>query len=661
MLNENTITMINTLNYKRMMRATLLVLLMSVVGLFKGYAQEGFTVDGLHYTINDDGVSVTVLGEFGEDYYPLVIPESVNYDGVDYAVTAISDFAFSWIGIGGELVIPNSIVTIGDFAFEGCTDLTGLTLGESVVEIGRYAFADCYGCEGDLVIPNSVVSIGEGAFDGCYKFTGLTIGNSVTTIGYDAFGGCFSLMGALVIPNSVVAIDENPFWGCAGIDQMTVESGNTVYDSRDNCNAIIETATNTMIAGCSNSVIPNTVVSIGDHAFDACGIASVVIPNSVVSLGNSAFSFCLNLNSIVIPSSVTTIGKEVIAGCLYLEQVIVEDDNPVYDSRDHCNAIIETATNVLLSGCKNTVIPNSVTEIGEYAFISCYRLTSIFIPLSVTKIDHHAFKNSGLTGGLVIPNSVVSIEENAFFGCNNLDGCLTLGSSLTQIGYNAFCGCMSLKNVIVLASTPPALEDGTFGYIELDQLVVTCGNKDVYEASDWADCFIAIEEDCSTYSVAVEENAMGTIEVSANQAPLGEEIMVSCTPASGNELVQIIVCKADDAEQLVPVYAISNQGSMFVMPNYDVIAKAVISGYSVGEENMGAMLVYPNPTDGIVKIETENLRYVSVFNAVGQKVYEEQVNGNELEINLGSQEAGVYLIRLETATGVAIKRVVLTK
>jgi|GEM_PF-1382330 len=320
------------------------------------------------------------------------------------SVTSIGEDAFSyWSGLT-SVTIGNSVTSIGSNAFRGCSGLTSVTIGNSVESIGSYAFYKCSGLTSvtfhckeigswfkgntnikEIVISDEVTSIGNSAFDGCSGLTSVTIPNSVTSIGEYAFADCSGLT-SVTIPNSVTSIGEFAFAVCSGLTSIVVESGNSKYDSRENCNAIIETASNTLIAGCMNSIIPNSVSSIGDGAFVGCsGLTSVTIPNSVTNIGNYAFVGCSGLTSISVASG-----------------------NNKYDSRGNCNAIIETASNTLIQGCKNTIIPNSVTSIGEDAFSYCSGLTSITIPNSVTTIGNWAFASCpGLT-------SVISCIENPF-------------------------------------------------------------------------------------------------------------------------------------------------------------------------------------------------------------------------------------------------------
>ena len=263
-------------------------------------------------------------------------------------------------------------------------------------------------------------SIGRCAFSECSSLTSITIPNSVTSIAGGAFQHCSALT-SITIPNSVTSIGDFAFEYCSSLTTMVVESGNTTYDSRENCNAIIETATNTLIAGCQSTIIPNSITSIGFAAFDACSsLTSITIPTSVKSIGGSAFSECSSLTSITIPNSVKSIGDAAFSDCSSLTSIVVESGNTVYDSRENCNAIIETATNTLIAGCQSTIIPNSVTSIGNWAFFYCSALTSITIPNSVTSIAGGAFQHCSALTSITIPNSVTYIGFNAFYVFNKL-------------------------------------------------------------------------------------------------------------------------------------------------------------------------------------------------------------------------------------------------
>ncbi len=304
------------------------------------------------------------------------------------------------------------------------------------------------------------------SFDEMQYFTGLTEISAYT------FSGCSGLT-SITIPSSVTSIGKgqrSAFGGCSGLASITVESGNTVYDSRNNCNAIIETESNTLLLGCQSTVIPNSVASIeawafssssgltsinipnsvtsiGGSAFYGCsGLTSINIPNSVTSIGNDTFYDCSGLTSIDIPNSVTSIGSWAFYGCSGLTSITVESGNMVYDSRDNCNAIIETGTNTILYGCQNSVIPNTVFYIDGWAFYGCSGLTSINIPNSVISIGQCAF--SGCTGltSIDIPNSVTSIGSSAFSGCSGLTS-VNIPNSVTSIGSYAFYGCSGLTSI----------------------------------------------------------------------------------------------------------------------------------------------------------------------------------------------------------------------
>ena len=196
---------------------------------------------------------------------------------------------------------------------------------------------------------------------------------------------------------------------------ISIDPNNSVYDSRNNCNAIVETATNTLKAGCKNTIIPASITEIGKGAF----------------YGH------LKLKKITIPKSIKTIGKDAF-GMTGLESIVVNKENTVFDSRENCNAIIETNTNTLIVGCKKTVIPNSVTEIGDYAFERCFGLSAIYIPNSVKKIGDYAFKHCFNIKTINIPDSIEQIGTGAFVNCEELMEDDEIYYKIEHLNYDAF-------------------------------------------------------------------------------------------------------------------------------------------------------------------------------------------------------------------------------
>ncbi len=313
-----------------------------------------------------------------------------------------------------EVKIEDGVRSIGDNAFSGCSSLTSITIPEIVTSIGDYAFNGCSSLL-SVKIPDNFTSISEGTFGGCSSLTSITIPDSVISIGEEAFSGCSSLT-SVIIPDSVTHISKRTFSGCSNLTFIT---------------------------------IPDSVRWIDRYAFENCSsLTSITIPDNLYSIGYHAFENCESLTSITIPDSVTSIEDGAFLYCSNVKEIYVDENNKKYDSRDNCNAIIETKTNTLVKGCQNTIIPYGVSKIADYAFSGCHNLTSITIPDSVSYIGRSAFGGCGITF-LTIPDSVNIIEGYAFSCCRNLTS-VTISNGLTDFGGFIFQWCEALTSVTIL-------------------------------------------------------------------------------------------------------------------------------------------------------------------------------------------------------------------
>ncbi len=244
-----------------------------------------------------------------------------------------------------NLIIPSEIdgytvKSIGDCAFEGSTGLNSLTIPSSVEFINWYAFDNCSGLR-TLVISEGVKEICRGAFNGCSSLTNVIIPNSVTLIDIGAFADCSALT-RVNIPQNVEIIGTYAFQNCSSLSAITVDKNNEYYDSRNNCNAVIETDSDVLILGCKNTNIPNTVSQIGEGAFDGCTqLESITIPDNVTAIGDYAFEGCTGLTSAAISENAERIGTGAFDWCTGLVGITVPISVEFIGSSafDHCNSL----------------------------------------------------------------------------------------------------------------------------------------------------------------------------------------------------------------------------------------------------------------------------------------------------------------------------------
>lgn len=434
-----------------------------------------FKEGGLCYNINKDGKTVTMTYEnlimFAFDAPAptergyvgnIVIPEKVKHNGKTYKVTAINRGTFSCNSELARVAIPNSVKTIGKEAFCNCYQLKEVILPPDLTEISDYMFAES-------------------------GLQTINIPNKVETIGNNAFAS--SSLKSVTIPNSVKTISKSAFSGCRWMETVTMG---------------------------------NSVKSIDEAAFSICGnLKSINFPSSLKEIGAKAFYECSGLEQVTIPASVTTIGDGAFSNCHGLTSIKVQEGNNRYDSRNNCNAIIETASNTLIVGCDASVIPSSVTTIGNEAFVGCYGFKSLEIPSSVKTIGNQAFFYCINLKELNIPNSVESIGERAFCGCDSLENvviansvksigygaflhddhikAVTIGSGVKSIGSWAFKGLDAVKSITSKIDDPSSVKLGEAVFDEIDKeactLYVPRGTAASYkEAPQWKDFKKTIEQ-----------------------------------------------------------------------------------------------------------------------------------------------------------------------
>ena len=379
-----------------------------------------------------DGQIITAIGE--KAFYDCNKLTNVK---ISDSVTSIGSYAFYNCSGLTSITLPDSVTSIGSSAFYGCSGLTSITIPDDITSIGNSAFQNCSSLT-NITIPDSVTSIGYSAFQNCSGLTSVIIGNGVTSIGKSAFKGCNGLT-SITIPNNVANIGNRAFEYCSGLTSITIpDSVTSIGDYAFHaCRKL------------TSIIISDSVTNIGNGAFwDCYGLEEVhitdlaawyaiefngsysnplyyaqklylnselvtdlVIPDSVTSIGDYAFQNCSSLTSITIPDSVTSIGSSAFYGCSSLTSI---------------------------------TIPDGVTSIESSAFYGCRSLTSITIPDGVTSIESSAFSGCSSLTSITIPDSVTSIGVEAFSGCSGLTS-IAIPDGVTSIGFEAFSGCSGLE------------------------------------------------------------------------------------------------------------------------------------------------------------------------------------------------------------------------
>lgn len=370
-----------------------------------------------------------------------------------------------------------------------------------------------------------IVSLGRYAFSGCDKVTEVKLPEGLQSIGPDAFSQC-SRLETISIPSTVTKISNSmTFWFCSGLKSISVADGNTRFDSRDNCNAIIQKEGNVLILGCANSTIPEGVEEIGTEAFcGASGLTSVELPASLKVIGSEAFRGT-GLTSITIPSGVESIGEWSFHDCEGLASVSLGEG-------------VRSIGKGAFNGCYSLAdinIHNNIEYIGSEAFSYCKKLPNFNLPSKLTKIKDYTFRGCNSLTEVYIHNNVDSIGLLAFGECESLEK-ITFGKGLTTIESGAFSQCDNIKSVVCFQDTPLDMRGDVFysPTYKNAALSVPRGSRKQYAAAmPWSNFQRIVEFDpVAQISVATSADGLGSLAISGIY-DLGSQVKLSASSESG--------------------------------------------------------------------------------------------------------------------------------
>ena len=446
-----------------MKKQLVMCLLGCLLSSIKAWAYD-FELNGLYYTITDataKTVEVSNVADYDNngDFYSgsITIPRRISYNNVIYDVTKIGNDAFENCRDLTSVSIPESVTIIGSAAFHDCVALSSITIPNSVTTIGDYAFCGCWVLS-DVIISNSVTDINRMAFAWCVNLSSVTIPNTLTSIGDAAFGYSDNLTSVTSELATPLPITEEVFTNRANATLFVPVGSKAAYEAADYWKEFKEIKEIIMFADANVKAL-----CVANWDTDGDGELSVAEAAAVTSLGEvfmganitsfdefkyftgiteipdwHGFNDCTTLTSIVIPASVTSICGSAFANCVELRSLTVDPDNNVYDSRNNCNAVIETATNKLVVGCAVSQIPYGITTIGDAAFWGRWWMQKMIIPQTVTTIEGYAFAFCISLHSIYLPASVSAIGEGAFTECGALTSVTVERKIPVEIAENVF-------------------------------------------------------------------------------------------------------------------------------------------------------------------------------------------------------------------------------
>ena len=580
----------------------LIILIFALVSFIMRASAYDFLSGNLLYSINNTNTTEVILvghvdgtAAQGE----LVIPQTVNHEGVDYTVTIIGKRAFFGCqSLTGSLVIPNSIVEIMPGAFYNCTGLTGdLIIPNSVTKMNidlspentvPGAFENCTGFDGLLVLSNTLETIGDarggGCFRGCINLKGeLVFPNTLTYIGESAFEYCTGLTGTLVIPESVTEISHYAFAGCSGIEDV---------------------------------VFPSSPVKIGAFLFSNCtALTRIVIPEGWISTGEYTFTYCSNLNEVHLPESLTVIDGGAFSDCPKLERIN---------------------------------FPHGVKEIFNYAFGNCVALESLDLPDNLDLISVSAFAGcTGLSGTVIIPAK--ELKRGAFRACTGISH-LVLGESTNYVSELAFEDT-DVESMTIKAVVPPELDSWGVWHFDRDlPVIVPCGTLAAFQNSEgWCEFTNMHEGITDLFSVVSSDENTGILSILKNASCEDKTILVEASPNEGFEFLYWKI----DGEKV----SIENPISFELKKDTELIA--YFSGTNVNETEQ-KLSIYPNPVRDLLHLQLSIDVHPVQVELYDQQSHLVRIQKDCFEkIDMGLLSSGFYTMRIILTDGkVYVNRVV---
>ena len=394
------------------------------------------TNDKLTFTLNNDRQSYGVSAKYySGDYGAVVIP--ATYQGKP--VTVIREGAFRYTSTLTRVYIPHTIVEIGDGAFFSSTDLVTIEVSaynpvyasfdyclynKNLTELIRFPAG-----RKTLSFPGNITTIKKEAFSQCDVSRINNWPDSITTIEDKAFEGA-TTGNSFTLPKNVTTIGEEAFNGCP-FSQITF--GNQIQEI--GAYAFEYTALTVV-------EIPSSVRKIGEQAFAFCNsLENVKIRSGLEVIESRAFAWDRYLAEINIPDTLRELASDAFEECESIRKIVVASQNPYFASQNYV-VYNKSFTRVIKCPATKTsvTLPNTVTEIGDFAFECCLNLTSITIPNGVTSIGKYSFRSCTSLSSVTLGTGVLSIRAHAFNGCTSLTN-FSINSGLLRIEAFAFRSC----------------------------------------------------------------------------------------------------------------------------------------------------------------------------------------------------------------------------